>query len=66
MAKQTLGRKAKRRGPVPPLCGRTRITVNLPNDLVPVVEAMTGKSQSDKIVGLINRLSQPPQKAKKK
>lgn len=66
MAKQTLGRKTKKRGPVPPLCGRTRITVNLPTDLVPVVDAMTGKSQSDKIIGLISRLSQPPKKASKK
>ena len=66
MAKQTLGRKTKKRGPVPPECGRTRITVNLSNDLVPVVDAMTGKSMSDKICGLISRLSQPPKKASKK
>lgn len=64
--KQTLGRKKLRPGPKPPKCGRTRVTVNFPTDLIPVVEAMTGKSLSDKIVGLVNRLSQPPKKATKK
>ena len=52
--KQTLGRK--KRGPVPPACGRVRITVNLPCDLLPVLDALNGRSQSAKIVDLIQRL----------
>jgi len=47
--------KRKKTGPVPPPGGRVRITVNLPLALRPVVDALEGRSQSDKIVGLIQR-----------
>jgi|GEM_PF-5702046 len=44
---QTLGRKP---GPKPLVNGRVRITVNLPRDLLPFVDGLYGRSQSDKIV----------------
>lgn len=63
MKKQSLGRKAAKRGPVPPKGGRVRIMINLPVEYLPVVKAMAGKSLSGKIVGLISRLTPPSKKA---
>jgi hypothetical protein len=56
MKKQTLGR-TKKRGPVPPPGGRVRITINLPHGLLKTVNALDGRSQSDKIVALIQSLA---------
>lgn len=46
-------KKRKKRGPVPPACGRIRITVNLPRSLLPFLKGLEGESLSKKIVGLI-------------
>lgn len=47
--------KWKKRGPVPPKGGRTRITVNLPRTMLPFLMSLDGKSLSKKIVGLVER-----------
>lgn len=48
----------KRRGPVPPSGGRVRITINLPLALVPFVRCAFGRSQSEKIVNILNAVAQ--------
>lgn len=50
-------KKRKKRGPVPPACGRIRITVNLPRSLLPFLKGLEGDSLSKKISGLIHRQS---------
>lgn len=46
---------AKLTGPVPPLGGRVRITINLPAEDLDFVESLPGRSLSDKLCGLIRR-----------
>ena len=46
---------ALKRGPKAPPGGRVRITVNLPQALVPVVKSLPGNSLSDKLCGLVDR-----------
>lgn len=51
-------KKRKKRGPIGPVGGRVRITVNLPRALLPRLRAMEGRSLSTKIVGLIEHFKE--------